>query len=217
MDVQDPVSLDATSVVVARLREAILKGGLAPGAPLNQEALAEDFGVSRMPVRQALKRLQAEGLVQQLTNRRLQVATLRRSEIEDIFDMRLALEPLGLRLAVPQTTPADLRASARALEDAGDETDPSTFGMRNTAYHMALVAPCRRPRLLGELRSLLDLSDRYQRAAVADAPFRRPLQDEHERIYAAVAGGDADLAVEILHGHLRAGRDRLLELFADDD
>lgn len=207
-------ALDTTSAVLSRLRDQILRGGLAPGAPLNQEALAEDFGVSRMPIRQALKRLQAEGLVEQQPNRRLQVASLRRSEIEDIFDMRLALEPLALRLAVPRTTATDLRASARALEDAGEESDPATFGIRNTAYHMALLAPCRRRRLLAEIRSLLDLSDRYQRAAATDGTFRAPLQAEHEQLFERIQAGDAEGAVAILDGHLRAGRDRLLELFA---
>jgi DNA-binding GntR family transcriptional regulator len=184
---------------------------------LNQAGLADDFGVSRMPIRQALKRLQAEGLVERRPNRRLQVATLRRSEIEDIFDMRLALEPLALRLAVPLTTAGDLRAAHRALEDARDEKDTATFGLRNTAYHLALVSPCHRRRLLSEIHSLLDLSDRYQRAALSDGTFRQPLNVAHEALFAAVSTGDADEATRILEQHLRTGRDRLLELFADDE
>jgi DNA-binding GntR family transcriptional regulator len=205
---------DASAIVQAKLRRLILMGGIAPGTALNQEALADDFGVSRMPIRQALKRLQTEGLVERQQNRRVHVTLLQRGEIEDIFDMRIALEPMALRLAIPLADKHDVRAMSRALEDIEDDDDPATFGMRNTAYHMALVQPCERPRLLAEIRSLLDLSDRYQRAAVADTTFTRPLQDEHEAMLAAVREGRADDGAAILERHIRQGRDRLVELFS---
>lgn len=214
-DAIDPTDAgDAASVVLARLREQILVGGLEPGVALNQEALAEELGVSRMPIRQALKRLQIEGLVQRQQNRRVIVTPLSRAEIEDIFDMRIALEPLALRLAIPQVTPQDLRRIGHALEDASADDDPASFGTRNSAYHMALVQPCGRPRLLREIRSLLDLSDRYQRAAYRDGTFTGPLADEHQRLLDAVRAGDADTGAEVLGRHIRQGRDRLVELFS---
>jgi DNA-binding GntR family transcriptional regulator len=212
------LEFDASSIVFTRLRDQILTGGLAPGAVLNQAALADDFGVSRMPIRQALRRLQVEGLVVRLNNRRLQVAALHRTEVEDIFDMRLVLEPLALRIAIPAATPRDLLLAERALEDAGlPENEDATFGVRNTAYHLALAAPCRRPKLLTEIRSLLELSDRYQRAAASDRPFREPLQEEHVALLDAYRRGDVEVATEILVGHVSAGRDRLLELFPGGD
>jgi DNA-binding GntR family transcriptional regulator len=205
---------DAASVVEAKLRELILMGGFEPGTPLNQEALAEDFGVSRMPIRQALRRLQAEGLVERLQNRRVQVAELRRDEIEDIFDMRISLEPMALRLAISRATKLDIRAMSRALEDAADDGDPATFGLRNTAYHMAILRPCGRQRLLGTLHSLLDLSDRYQRAAYNDRTFMAPLNGQHELILDAIRNNEPDAGAEVLEQHIRGGRDRLVELFS---
>lgn len=205
---------DASSLVMAKLRQQILVGGLLPGTPLNQEALADELGVSRMPIRQALKRLQVEGLVQRQQNRRVVVTPLSREEIEEIFDMRIALEPLALRLAIPRVTPQDLRRIGHALDDATADDDPASFGTRNSAYHMALVQPCGRPRLLREIRSLLDLSDRYQRAAYRDGTFTGPLRDEHEQLLDAVRNGDADTGAEVLSQHIRQGRDRLVELFS---
>lgn len=205
---------DAASLVLFKLRQQILVGGLLPGTPLNQEALADELGVSRMPIRQALKRLQIEGLVQRQQNRRVVVTPLSREEIEEIFDMRIALEPLALRLAIPRVTPQDLRRIGYALDDASADDDPASFGTRNSAYHMALVQPCGRPRLLREIRSLLDLSDRYQRAAYRDGTFTGPLRDEHERLLEAVRTGDAEAGAEVLAQHIRQGRDRLVELFS---
>ncbi len=205
---------DAASLVMYKLRQQILVGGLLPGTPLNQEALADELGVSRMPIRQALKRLQTEGLVQRQQNRRVVVTPLSREEIEEIFDMRIALEPLALRLAIPLVTPQDLRRIGHALDDATADDDPASFGTRNSAYHMALVQPCGRPRLLREIRSLLDLSDRYQRAAYRDGTFTGPLRDEHEQLLEAVRAGDADTGADVLAKHIRQGRDRLVELFS---
>lgn len=206
---------DVSSIVLSKLRERILVGGLLPGATLNQEALADELGVSRMPIRQALKRLQAEGLVERQQNRRVSVSSLSREELEDIFDMRIALEPLALSLAIPRATAADQRWMRYALEDANADDDPETFGKRNSAYHMSLMQPCGRPRLLREIRSLLDLSDRYQRAAYQDQTFTGPLRPEHERLLAAVAERDADTGATVLAEHIRQGRDRLIELFSD--
>lgn len=220
MRTEDAIELtdagDAASLVMAKLRQQILVGGLLPGTPLNQEALADELGVSRMPVRQALKRLQVEGLVQRQQNRRVIVTPLSREEIEEIFDMRIALEPLALRLAIPRVTPQELRWIAHALDDASAEDDPASFGTRNSAYHMALVQPCGRPRLLREIRSLLDLSDRYQRAAYRDGTFTGPLRDEHEQLFDAVRTGDVDRGATVLADHIRKGRDRLVELFSAD-
>jgi DNA-binding GntR family transcriptional regulator len=205
---------DASSVVEAKLRQLILMGGVEPGTPLNQEALAEDFGVSRMPIRQALRRLQSEGLVERKQNRRVQVSPLRRDEIEDIFDMRIVLEPMALRLAIPRATKLDIRTMTRALEDSADDEDPATFGLRNTAYHMALLRPCARQRLLGTIHSLLDLSDRYQRAAYADSTFMAPLHDQHVLMLEAVRSQQPDAGAAVLEQHIRGGRDRLVELFS---
>jgi DNA-binding GntR family transcriptional regulator len=204
----------ATEHVLERVRTAILAGDLPAGETLRQEDLAERLGVSRMPVREAIKRLHSEGLVEVLPSRRVRVAALSRAEIEDIYDMRAALEPLAVRLAVPRLTKAQLRDAAHALEAAEDEEDADTFGVRNAAFHLALMNPCERPRLLAGIASLLDLSDRYQRAALRDGEHNALVRAEHAALLEAARTGDADEAARLAEAHVRGAGARLLELFA---
>ena len=205
--------ISATEHVLDRLRTAILAGDLAAGGTLRQEDLAERLGVSRMPVREAIKRLHSEGLVEVLPSRRVRVAALSRAEVEDIYDMRAALEPLAVRLAVPRLTKAQLRDAAHALEAAEHEEDADTFGVRNAAFHLALVNPCERPRLLNGIASLLDLSDRYQRAALRDDEHNARVRAEHAALLEAARAGDAGEAARLTEAHVRGAGARLLELF----
>ena len=205
----------ATDHVLDEIRRAILAGRLPAGETLRQEDLAERLGVSRMPVREAIRRLHAEGLVEVLPSRRVRVAPLDRAEIEDIYDMRAALEPLAVRLAVPRLTKAQLRDAAHALEAADDEDDADTFGVRNAAFHLALMTPCERPRLLNGIASLLDLSDRYQRAALRDEEHNARVREEHAALLAAARAGDATTAADLPERHVRQAGARLLELVAD--
>jgi DNA-binding GntR family transcriptional regulator len=206
--------ITATEHVLDQVRTAILAGDLPAGETLRQEDLAERLGVSRMPVREAIKRLHSEGLVEVLPSRRVRVAALSRAEIEDIYDMRAALEPLAVRLAVPRLTKAQLRDAAHALEAAEDEEDADSFGARNAAFHLALMNPCERPRLLNGIASLLDLSDRYQRAALRDSAHNALVRAEHAALLEAARAGDADEAARLTEAHVRGAGARLLELFA---
>jgi DNA-binding GntR family transcriptional regulator len=205
---------NATALVLDTVRAEILSGRLEAGATLRQEELAERFDVSRMPVREALKRLEGEGLVEVLPSRRVRVAALSRAEIEDVYDMRAALEPLAVRIAVPRLTRAGLRDAAHALEAADDELDAATFGARNAAFHLALMVPCERPRLLAAVGSLLDVSDRYQRVALHDPDHNARVRDEHHRLLDAAAAGDGDRAARLIEDHVRSAGARLLGLFA---
>ena len=203
----------ATDHVLDELRTAILAGDLPAGETLRQEDLADRLGVSRMPVREAIRRLYAEGLVEVLPSRRVRVAALSRDEVEDIYDMRAALEPLAVRLAVPRLTRAQLRDAAHALEAAADEEDAETFGARNAAFHLALMNPCERPRLLAGIASLLDLSDRYQRAGLRAAEHNALVRAEHAALLEAARSGDAEEAARLTEAHVREAGRRLLEFF----
>jgi DNA-binding GntR family transcriptional regulator len=205
--------ISATDHVLDALRGAILGGELPAGATLRQEDVAERLGVSRMPVREAIRRLQAEGLVEVLPSRRVRVAALSRAEIEDVYDMRAALEPLAVRLAVPRLGRAQLRDAAHALEAADDEQDADTFGVRNAAFHLSLMNACERPRLLNGIASLLDVSDRYQRAALRDEHHNDLVRAEHAALLEAARAGDAERAAELTEAHVRGAGARLLELF----
>jgi DNA-binding GntR family transcriptional regulator len=204
---------NAMSLVLDGVRAEILSGRLAAGTTLRQEELAERFEVSRMPVREALNRLESQGLVEVLPSRRVRVASLSRSEIEDVYDMRAVLEPLAVRLAVPRLTRTHLRDAEYALEAAEDERDAETFGVRNAAFHLALMNPCERPRLLSSIAALLDVSDRYQRAALRDVEHTALVRDEHRRLLDAARRGDADEAARLAEAHVRGAGARLLDLF----
>ena len=204
---------NAMSLVLDAVRSDILGGCLPAGSTLRQEELADRFEVSRMPVREALERLEAEGLVEVLPSRRVRVAALSRAEIEDVYDMRAALEPLAVSLAVPRLTRAHLREAAYALEAAEDEDDAETFGVRNAAFHLALMNPCERPRLLSAIAALLDVSDRYQRAALGDVEHTALVRDEHRRLLDAARRCDAGEAAELAEAHVCGAAARLLELF----
>jgi DNA-binding GntR family transcriptional regulator len=204
---------NAMSLVLDSVRAEILSGCLPAGTTLRQEELAERFEVSRMPVREALQRLESEGLVEVLPSRRVRVASLSRTEIEDVYDMRAVLEPLAVRLAVPRLTRAHLRDAAYALEAAEDEREAETFGVRNAAFHLALMNPCERPRLLSSIAALLDVSDRYQRAALRDVEHTALVRDEHRRLLEAARRGDAGEAARLAEAHVRGAGARLLDLF----
>jgi DNA-binding GntR family transcriptional regulator len=205
---------NATDLVLETLRSEILGGHLAPGATLRQEEVAERTGVSRMPVREALKRLAAEGLVDTLPSRRVRVAPLDADEISEICELRAVLEPLAIRLAVPNLTADDLRDAEHALQDADEDGDPATFGARNARFHLALMGPCGRPRLLAMVTSLLDLSDRYQRFALHDDQHNNRVREEHRRLLAGARAGDAEAAARAAEDHARGAGERLTTIFA---
>src|SRR5690348_3004856 len=110
--------------VAAALRTALHAGRWDPGTALRQEELAAEFGVSRIPIREALTRLQAEGLIVVERNRGAYVPTLTRAEVEEFFDLRVLLETDALRHAVPRHAPRSIRQLEALQRDLDDETDP---------------------------------------------------------------------------------------------
>lgn len=203
--------------VHAELRREILQGLIAPGATLRQEEIAERFGVSRTPIRQAFERLQGERLVEVLPSRRVRVSPLTREELIDVYDMRAALEPLAAAVATPNLTPPVLRDAAHALEAADAEDDVVSFGARNARFHLLLLEPCGRPRLLETIRSLLDISGRYQCAAVGFESHSASVRREHRAILAAARDGDAERARGATRAHIDKSRGRLLAALSLDD
>ena len=204
------VADSAPDHVHAVLRREILQGVIAPEATLRQEDIAERFGVSRTPIRQAFERLQSERLVEVLPSRRVRVSPLTREELIDVYDMRAALEPLAAALATPNLTPALLRDAAHALEAADAEDDVVSFGARNARFHLLLEETYGRPRLLAEIRSLLDISDRYQCAAVGFESHSSAVRREHRAMLAAARNGDSERAAIATRAHIESSRERLL-------
>ena len=190
--------------VHAMLREAVLNGEIPAGAERTQVALAQDLGVWRTPLREALRMLQREGLIASELGRRVQIAPLSSDDAEDLYVMRLSLETVALRLSVPALTSQagaeleGLMAQMSHFQRVGDRR-----GMRpaHRAFHLGLVAGsgARGVVAIGEL---FDHAERYRLAfgAVTDSRFEER-QAEHRELLDAVLDRDADRAVTALARH----------------
>ena len=146
-------------VLLDSLRREIVSGRLSPGESLRQDEIARSFGVSHVPVRETFIRLQAEGLVEIRPRRGAIVAALSAAEVEDLNDMRSALECRALRIAIPKIGDADLRKAAQVLDRI--DRDRSRWADFNTDFHSILYKPAARPRLLGAILTLQRNVARY--------------------------------------------------------
>ena len=198
-----PRSSITAQSVAARLRQEICSGSLAPGSALRQEAVAADFGVSRMPVRDAIQMLQGEGLVHVLPNRGAFVASMTQAECAELFDLRVLLECDALAHAVPRHTDGSLRKLKRLQRDLEEETETTAWAEGDRLFHDALYAPCARARTLQMIATLRNAVERFYLAKLTHDTHRRGWKAEHRRVLDAVAAGDAARACERLREHLR--------------
>jgi DNA-binding GntR family transcriptional regulator len=198
------------SLAVEALRERILRGDYPDGQPLRQDALAVQLGVSRIPVREALRQLEAEGLVTFTPHRGAVVSSLSLEEIEELFELRAEIECDLLRRATPKTTQEQLNLATRVMdefEDALRAGEAGCWGTLNWQLHAALYAPAHRTVTLGVLQKLHQHSDRYFRMHVLLAHGGARAAAEHRAITAAVEMKDANAASRLMRAHiLQAGQ-----------
>lgn len=197
---------DPVGHIVRTLREEIISGVLPPGGSLAQEHLADRFGISRMPIREAIKQLQALGFVTVEPNKRARVAPVSRQDFLEIYDMRIAAETLAIRTAIPQLSNAQIDDAA-AIQAQIETTPPADFGAPNMRFHMALYRPSARPRLLDLIDNLGRAADRYMFMVTADQAFRDKSNREHHQLVQACRDRDADAAVACLTAHIGDARD----------
>ena len=198
--------------VAERLREDVLSGRLAAGERLSQERLAEQFQVSRVPIRDALRELQAEGLVVVNGRHGTSVATLSGPDLEELYEIRLALEPVVARLATPHLRPEDVAAMREHLDfmrGSGD-LSPEWFSA-HAAFHHALNVRSGRARMCQMVDSLRGQTERYLRVYRGELERADELGAEHELIYEKARVGDADAVADEVYEHLVLVRDRVLD------
>lgn len=198
-------------LVAETLREAILSGLYSAGQPLRQDSIAAALGLSKIPVREALRRLEAEGLVLLHPNRGAVVAPLPPEEANEIAEIRIALETLALRLALPNLTPRDLRLAAGILDDLDVKTDITRWGTLNRDFHQALYAPARRPQLLTLIATQHRRFDRFMRIVLASMRHQAASQAEHRALLAACIQRDQATAVALLEQHIATAAALLAE------
>ncbi|HEX2525503.1 MAG TPA: GntR family transcriptional regulator [Geminicoccus sp.] len=202
----------AADQVAVELRRRILTGELPVGAHLRQEAVAEMFGLSRIPVREALQRLDAEGWVTFAPHRGAFVSGLSATEVTELFELRLLLEPHLLARAVPCfDAPAlqTLEAAADAFEAALDRTDRHGWGAANRLFHQQLYLPAVRPRIMALTQSFDERVEAYVGAHLALAGIAPRAVTEHRQLVEAVRDRDGERAVHVLREHLERTRDEL--------
>nr|NSL47705.1 GntR family transcriptional regulator [Dendrosporobacter quercicolus DSM 1736] len=200
-----------SDLVVEKLREAILNGELAGGQQLKQEALAGWLQVSLSPVREALKNLEAEGLVKFSPNRGVAVTALSAAEAREIFEIRLFLESGALELSIPYLQSADLTKAGQILQQADCAPASSDCGGLNWQFHQVLYQGADRPRLLSMIQILHNNVERYMRLYLATMNFHEQSQQEHRELLAACAGKDILQAQTVLRRHMLAASGSLCE------
>jgi len=193
------------------LREAIVRGVLVGGQPLRQDELAARLQVSKIPVREALRRLEAEGLVAFYPNRGATVAPLSEAEAEELAEIRIVLETTALRRAAPRAAAADLRRAQDILDEARHEPDAARWSALNREFHEALYAPADRPQLLELIRQVNRRIDRYMYVTLADAGHQAQSLREHRLLLQAIRRGDVAAAEAVLTEHIASGAKRLID------
>lgn len=193
------------SMTLDSLRDRILHGRIPEGEPLRQDALAVELGVSRIPVREALRQLESEGLVTFHPHRGAVVATLSLDEITELFELRAAIESDLLRRAVPKMTAAD-DASAKEILDAYEGAlhsgEVARWGELNWQFHSALYAPSNRQYTLNIVNKLHQNADRYLRMQLALTHGESRARSEHRAIAAATRKRDGRKASQLMRDHI---------------
>lgn len=204
-------------VIANDLRDRILSGDLAEGEAIRQEALATEYEVSRMPIREALKRLNTEGLIQWANNKGGSVTKHSLSEIGEMFDLRSVIEVDLFRRAIPKMDATDFARCAEILvqmETSYDENNVSQWGELNHQYHLALYSASER-KLTNEILDRINLqSDRYVRMHLSVMKQREPARKEHRELLELAREGKVEVACELLKKHIERTKEELLELIA---
>ncbi|VVE28790.1 GntR family transcriptional regulator [Pandoraea morbifera] len=198
------------------LRDEILSGVLPGGYQLRQEALAERFHSSRVPVREALRQLEAEGLVVHHLNRGATVASMDIEQLCELLDIRVALECHAARLAVPNMAGRDFQVMEQILADYSASEVVSEWAEYNRRFHLALCAPANNRRLRMLIEAYCLNTDRYSHLAMSQATGKEKPQHDHYEILAACRQRDVAAVVSMLESHIVATRNEIKAMARED-
>ena len=212
--------MTAQEAIVGEVRAMLVTGELQPGQPIPQEGLSEQLGVSPIPIREALKMLEGEGLISYIAHRGYFVRTLSVDDLHELFLMQRALETVALTEAVPQLTESDvqlLRDEAVREDEAALASDIVAFTRANRMFHFALLEPSRMPRLMKSIGQLWDAMDAYRSVyyrnymdAWTDGRVR--IRQEHDQMIKLAGKRDLTRLLSILDAH-RAAAEREFERY----
>jgi DNA-binding GntR family transcriptional regulator len=194
----------AAQRVIDHLRHAIVTRELRPGDPVRADVVAEELGISRIPVREALRILEAEGLVLAEPHKGATIAPLGVADLHEIYLLRRLLETEAVMRAAPALNAETLRRMEELIaemDEVVDAPDELRFIGLNRQFHFALYEACGLPRLTKLISLLWSQSDAYRALYATDPERRRAVQDEHKEIMQACWARDARAAVELIDRH----------------
>jgi DNA-binding GntR family transcriptional regulator len=215
-----PIIRTMTGQITLRIREKILTGAYAPGAQLLQDSLAAEFGVSKIPVREALVQLNSAGLVDIFAHRGFQVRPLSAEEVREVFNLRLSIEPQavakGAKLAAIEDR-ANAKAALAALNASLATGDLKHSGDLNSGYHLALIVPHRQPVTADVLYRLHTIAQRYVGLHLKPKGRTKRAIQEHNALLQAWLAGRARAVRECAQAHIEETRDELMDWLQSAD
>lgn len=207
IDLDDSVA----SRIARALSERIVSGQLGPGARLMQDHLAEEFQASHVPVREAFRKLEAQGLVVSKPRCGVRVSELDPATVHEVTEMRAALEGLALFHALPRLRESDLDAARQALAEGEASDRIAVWEAANRRFHLALTTPCAMPRLIASLSDLHRSDARFLFATWRQLDWQPRSDTEHRAILDAIERGDSQRARELLESHIRGAGAALVD------
>ena len=205
-------SMAARDWVFQVLRTAIIRGVLPGGMPLRQDEISAQLSVSHIPVREAFRQLDAQGLVRIYPNRGAVVTKLTREELENAMDTRIILEMGAIRAAIPLMTDECIEKAAVILQECETETDANKLEDLNLQFHMTLYAPSNNAVLLQLIDQLHANVDRYIRQFYTITDRQEKSVTDHRKIIEACRKKDIVLVDAVLRTHLETARSLLMDL-----
>jgi DNA-binding GntR family transcriptional regulator len=198
------------SAVADKLRAMIIHGDVQEGEQLRQDAIASEFQVSRIPVREALRQLEAEGLIKIVAHRGAVVSALSPDEIEELFDIRALLECEVLKVSIPHLTEADFEKAESILdtyEKALWMKDVGAWGRLNWQFHSVLYSRANRPHFMSIIKMINNNGDRYTRLQLYLTQAFERAKTEHRQLLELCRKRDIEAASDLLERHIHnAGR-----------
>lgn len=205
--------LPLRDVVFNTLRRAILRGELKPGERLMEIQLANKLGVSRTPIREAIRKLELEGLVLMIPRKGAEVAEITEKNLRDVLEVRCALEELAVQLAcdrIDKSEVKELRAAAEHFKDVLDSDDITQIAQADEAFHDVIFTATDNQRLIQLLNNLREQMYRYRIEYLKKKECYPQLMEEHEAIICAIEGHDKEKATQITGQHISNQVDTVL-------
>lgn len=213
LNIEEQQYIPLRDVVFNTLRQAIIKGELKPGEKLLEVKLADQLGVSRTPIREAVRKLELEGLVTMTPRRGVTVSGITKKHLNDVLEIRLALEVLAVELACERMTDEQLKAMKeyqKQFKEQKDSTDACALSDIDEKFHQQIYDATNNPRLVQMLANLREQMYRYRLVYMKEMDKRSKLITEHNRIIKAIETHDAQLGRTAISEHIKSQEKAIL-------